>query len=213
MSDPGISNQSDEQPNVIVTETSGSGRRKGVGKGFRRLLGVVIVVGAVAGLFVFGILRDPTRRDDIPSALINKETPNFSLPLFSRYQPEYGATFAKAAQTGQPMVINFWASWCFPCREEMPVLEQAWQEHRDEVLFVGVNTQENTPKDAQKMLDEFELTYPNGPDKSSRINIDYGLFGLPETFFIRADGTLSYRHSGAVTQEIMDEQIEKLLKS
>ncbi len=208
-----MSDRQDDQPNVVVTETNSSGRRNSVSKGFRRLLGVVIVVGAVAGLFVFGILRDPTRRDDIPSALINKETPNFSLPLFSRYQPEYGATFYKAAQTGKPLVVNFWASWCFPCREEMPVLEKAWQEHQNEVLFVGVNTQENTPKDAQKMLDEFGLTYPNGPDKSSRINIDYGLFGLPETFFIRADGTLSYRHSGAVTQEIMDEQIGKLLKS
>ena len=196
-----------EQPKVAATKASG------VNRGVRRLLGVVIVVGAIAGLFAFGILRDPTRRDDIPSALIGKETPSFTLPLFSRYQPEYGATFDKAAQTGKPIVVNFWASWCFPCREEMPVLEASWKTYRNKVLFVGVNTQENTPKDAQAMLDEFGLTYPNGPDKSSRINIDYGLFGLPETFFIRADGTLSYRHSGAVTQEIMDEQIRKLLTS
>ena len=209
-----------KQPDVVVTETvtepvtepDGPSARSSAGKGFRRLLGVVIVVGAVAGLFVFGILRDPSRRDDIPSALLGKETPNFTLPLFSRYQPEYGATFAKAAQTGQPMVINFWASWCFPCREEMPVLEASWQEYRNKVLFVGVNTQENAPKEAQALLDEFSLTYPNGDDKSSRVNIDYGLFGLPETFFIRRDGTLSYRHSGPVSQEIMDEQIQALLR-
>lgn len=181
-------------------------------KGFRRLLGVVVVIGAVAGLFVFGILRDPTRRDDIPSALLGKDTPNFTLPLFSRYQPEYGATFDKAVQTGKPMIVNFWASWCFPCREEMPVLQAAWQDHQNEVMFVGVNTQETNKEDAQALLDEFKLTYPNGTDQKSRINIDYGLFGLPETFFIRADGTLSYRHSGAVTQEIMDEQIQALLR-
>ncbi len=180
--------------------------------GFKRLLGVVVVVGAVAGLFVFGILRDPTRRDDIPSALLGKETPNFSMPVFDRYRTEYGATFDKAAQTGKPMIVNFWASWCLPCREEMPVLEATWQEYRSEVLFVGVNTQETNKEDAQELLDDFSLTYPNGIDQKSRINIDYGLFGLPETFFIRADGTLSYRHSGAVTQEIMDEQIQALLR-
>ena len=180
--------------------------------GFKRLLGVVVVIGALAGLFVFGILRDPTRRDDIPSALLNKETPGFSLPLFSRYQPEYGATFVKAAQTGKPMIVNFWASWCLPCREEMPVLETAWQEHQNEVTFVGVNTQETNAKDAQALLDEFHLSYPNGTDTKSRINIDYGLFGLPETFFIRADGTLSYRHSGALTQKVIDEQIQALLR-
>lgn len=188
-------------------------RRSNTGRGVRRLLGVVVVVGALAGLFVFGILRDPNRRDDIPSALLGKETPNFTLPLFSRYQPEYGTTFDKAAQTGKPMVINFWASWCFPCREEMPVLEAAWKEHQDDVLFIGVNTQETKKKDAQALLDEFGLTYPNGTDVKSRINIDYGLFGIPETFFIRADGTLSYRHSSVVTHEVMDEQIRKLLGS
>ncbi len=184
----------------------------GRGRGVRRLLGVVVVVGALAGLFVFGILRDPTRRDDIPSALLGKDTPDFLLPLFDRYRPEYGVAFDKAAQTGKPMIINFWASWCFPCREEMPVLEATWQEYRNEIMFVGVNTQETNKKDAQALLDEFSLSYPNGTDPKSRINIDYGLFGLPETFFIRADGTLSYRHSGAVTQEIMDEQIQALLR-
>jgi len=95
----------------------------------------------------------------------------------------------------------------------MPVLEASWQAHRDSVLFVGVNTQETSAEDAQALLNEFNLSYPNGRDDSNRINIEYGLFGLPETFFIRADGTLQYRHSGPVTQEIMNEQIQALLAS
>jgi cytochrome c biogenesis protein CcmG/thiol:disulfide interchange protein DsbE len=176
-------------------------------------MGVVAVVGALAGLFVYGILRDPTRRDDIPSALLNKQTPGFSVPLFSRYRTDYGAAFSTEAARGRPLIVNFWASWCLPCREEMPVLEASWLEHQNNVLFVGVNTQETSADDAQALLNEFGLTYPNGRDDSERINIEYGLFGLPETFFIRADGTLSYRHSGPVTQEIMNEQIQALLTS
>ena len=180
--------------------------------GFRRVLGVVVVAGALAGLFVFGILRDPARRDDIPSALLDRQVPTFSMPLFDRYRTEYGSTFDAASARGRPLVVNFWASWCLPCREEMPVLEAAWQEHRNAAAFVGVNTQETSEADAQALLNDFNLSYPNGPDPDNRINIDYGLFGLPETFFIRADGTLSYRHSGPLTQEIMNEQMQALLE-
>ncbi len=181
--------------------------------GIRRLVVVVGMVGVLAALFTYGILRDPTRRDDIPSALLNKPTPNFSMPLFDRYRPEYGGVFDAAASRGKPLVVNFWASWCGPCRIEMPLLEASWKEHQGDVLFVGINTQERSAKDAQALLDEFGLSYPNGRDESNRVNIEYGLFGLPETFFIRADGTLQYRHSGPLTQEIMSEQLEALLAS
>jgi cytochrome c biogenesis protein CcmG, thiol:disulfide interchange protein DsbE len=181
--------------------------------GVRRLIGVVAVVTVLGTLFTYGILRDPTRRDDIPSALLNKQTPAFTMPLFERYRTEFGSEFDAAAERGTPLVVNFWASWCLPCREEMPVLEASWREYRDSVLFVGVNTQERSASGAQALMDEFSLSYPNGRDESNRINIEYGLFGLPETFFIRADGTLQYRHSGVLTQEIIDEQIRALLAS
>ncbi len=177
----------------------------------KRLVGVVGVIGMLAALFVYGILRDPTRRDDLPSALLNKTTPDFSMPLFERYHTEYETVFNTAVMASTPLVINFWASWCLPCREEMPVLEASWREYQDNVLFVGINTQETSRAAARALMDEFALSYPNGVDESNRINIDYGLFGLPETFFIRADGTLSYRHSGPIPQEIMDEQIRLLL--
>ena len=179
--------------------------------GLRRVLGVVAVAAALAGLFVFGILRDPTRRDDIPSALLDRETPAFAMPLFDRYRTSYGSEFAAATARGKPLIVNFWASWCLPCREEMPVLEASWRRYRNDVLFVGVNTQERSEVGARELMNEFGLSYPNGRDADNRINIDFGLFGLPETFFIRADGTLQYRHSGAVTQAVMDEQLRALL--
>lgn len=183
--------------------------------GLRRLLIVIVVIAALAALFVYGILRDPTRRDDIPSALIGKPAPEFTMPLFDRYQAEYGSEFDLAAERGQPMIVNFWASWCAPCRVEMPVLQETWEEYRNQVLVVGVDTQESDKSYAPSsaLMDQFGLTYPSGKDERNRINVDYGLFGVPETFFIRADGTVSYRHSGPVTQEIMDEQISVLLET
>lgn len=179
--------------------------------GIRRLLVVLGVVAGLATLFIYGILRDSTRRDDIPSALLGKQTPAFSMPLFDRYRPEYGNTFDAAAARGKPLVVNFWASWCLPCREEMPVLEASWREYRDDVLFVGINTQERSESGARELMNEFNLSYPNGRDKANRINIDFGLFGLPETFFIRADETLQYRHAGAVSQDVVDQQVRLLL--
>lgn len=177
----------------------------------RRLVIVVAAVGVLAALFTFGILRDPTRRDNIPSALLETQVPSFSMPLFARYTADYSDRFNLAEQS-KPVVINFWASWCVPCRVEMPILEASWREHQGEVLFVGINTQESSRTGAEGLLDEFNLSYPNGVDESNRINIDYGLFGLPETFFIRADGTLSYRHSGEINRETVDEQVQALLE-
>lgn len=179
--------------------------------GAKRLFVVVAVVAGLGALFAYGILRDPSRRDDLPSALLDNQMPAFTMPLFDRYRPEFGPEFSAATGLGKPLVVNFWASWCLPCREEMPILEASWRTYKDRVLFVGINTQERSEENARMLLDEFGLTYPNGVDQNNRINIDYGLFGLPETFFIRADGTLQYRHSGAVTQEVMDEQIQVLL--
>ncbi len=86
------------------------------------------------------------------------------------------------------MVVDFWASWCVPCRQEAPLLEATWRAYRDQgVVFVGVNFQDEE-RAARRFLDEFGITFPNGPDPGSRIAIDYGVYGIPELFFHRPPG-------------------------
>ena len=162
----------------------------------KRLAIVVVVVAGFGALFAFG-LRNPVDRD-IPANRVGKTMPDFEMPLFERYAEEYGPTFKVSENLGKPMVINFWASWCPPCQYEAPVLEAGWQEYGNEVLFVGVDTQDSgNEADARAFIENHGLTFPNGKDESSRIGIDYGLFGLPETFFIRADGTLLSKPFGS----------------
>ena len=198
---------------VEATEAKDNSSRQAI----TRLLWLMALVGGLAGLFVFGITRDPNRRDNIDSVLIGRPLPAFTMPLFDRYHGGYGevleftADSSVSTPTGQPMIINFWASWCGPCKDEAPVLERTHRQHGDQVLVLGVNTQDRNQDNARAFLSEFNLTFPNGIDENSRIGINYGIFGLPETFFVAADGTLLYKHAGAVTQAVIDEQLERML--
>lgn len=111
------------------------------------------------------------------------------------------------------MVVNFWASWCYPaCYEEAPVLESGWREYRDRgVVFVGVNIQDTEPK-AREFLSLFNHTFPNGPDPRGLISVDYGVYGVPETFFIDRTGTIRAKQVGAVTEAVLRQKLEPLLK-
>ena len=196
------------------TQAQVSGGFEAQAKGSRtgRLVVVLVVVAVLGALLGFGLFTDKNDRSDIGSPLVGKELPDFTMPLFSRYEPEYGEAFTYAEYAGQkPMVINFWASWCAPCFTEAPDLQAAAETFGDEVLFVGINTQDGNMENARAFLDRFDLTFPNGRDESSRVSVEYGIFGLPETFFISADGTLNYKHAGPITADILQEQTQALL--
>lgn len=133
--------------------------------------------------------------------------PDFSIPLFS------GGTFQLSQQRGRIVVVNFWASWCPPCRDEAPVLERAWQRYRDQgVVLVGLDLWD-TEKDARQFMTEFGIDYPNGPDQRGTAAIDYGVTGIPETFFIRPDGTIARHWIGPLTDQQISAFIDELLRS
>ena len=178
----------------------------------RRLLTVTAVVGGLVALFLFGLLRGPPDRD-IASNLVDKQVPGFVLPVYERYQTTYGPTLDLADYKGKPLVLNFWASWCAPCRDEAPVLETAWRKYGNDVLIVGVQSQDRGARDnGRAFINQFDLSFPNVFDDDSAAFIDYGVFGIPETFFIRPDGTLALRYTGQLTTELLDTQIEGLMQ-
>jgi cytochrome c biogenesis protein CcmG/thiol:disulfide interchange protein DsbE len=109
---------------------------------------------------------------------------------------------------GQGVVVNFWASWCDPCREEAELLEMAWRREKDNgIVFLGLDYLDQEPA-AKKYLDEYDITYPNGPDLRSEAARRYGIKGVPETFFISPEGEITEIVIGPLMNE---EQLEQLL--
>jgi cytochrome c biogenesis protein CcmG, thiol:disulfide interchange protein DsbE len=179
----------------------------------KRLAIVITIIAILGALFTFGLFRTDKNRD-IPSATLDKPVKDFELPVYERFQLDYGPSFKLSDYVGQkPMIINFWATWCPPCREEMPLLEQAWQQYQDQILFIGVQTQDRGKKqEGNALIDEMNLTFPMLIDDDSKVSINYALFGVPETFFVRKDGTLLYKYTGGVTPALLEEKIGELLK-
>ncbi|MGI8915762.1 MAG: TlpA family protein disulfide reductase [Chloroflexota bacterium] len=132
--------------------------------------------------------------------------PDFQIPLYA------GGAFHLAAQRGKPVLVNDWASWCPPCRAEAPVLEGAWQRYQPQgLVMVGLDIWDSEP-DARKFMQEFGITYPNGPDPRGNAAIDYGVTGIPESFFIRRDGTIARHWIGPLTDAQISSFIEKILR-
>ena len=168
-----------------------------------RLVAVLAPVVGLVGLLAYGFRTDPR---EIPSPLLGRPAAAFALTLFD------GGRFDLAEQRDRVVVVNFWASWCVPCREEAPVLEAAWQAHRDrDVVIVGVNIQDSETA-ARAFIETFGLTFPNGPDPGGRIAIDYGVYGIPETFVIGRNGRVAYKHVGVIGPPVLTARIGEALE-
>jgi cytochrome c biogenesis protein CcmG/thiol:disulfide interchange protein DsbE len=133
--------------------------------------------------------------------------PDFNLGLFD------GSTFklSEATASGKPVIVNFWASWCGPCADEAPALEAAWRRNSDLVTFVGVNVQD-TDADAQAFMRRYGITYPNGSQNAGPISIQYGMRGVPETYFIAPDGRL-IRKWNTLTAADLDQFLAELQRA
>lgn len=144
---------------------------------------------------VFLALGLSLKPGEIPSPLINKPAPAFSAPKLQ--VPEEKLT--PADLKGKVWLLNVWASWCVSCRAEHPVLNQL--SLQDAVVIIGLNYKDK-PADAKKWLDRLGNPYDVSiMDQDGRIGIDWGVYGVPETFVMDKNGRIRYKHTGPVTAE------------
>lgn len=158
----------------------------------------------LAGYFAFSLRPgyDPSK---LPSAMIDKEAPPFQLAGLN------GEGLARDALKGQPVLINFFASWCVPCREEHPLLMRlAEQEH---VPLYGIDYKD-TPEAARGLLNEFGDPYRAiGMDRDGRVGLDFGVYGVPETYVLDGSGHIRKRFVGPLTAEQVNRDLLPLLKA
>lgn len=165
----------------------------------------LVIVGFL-GLLVWGMLNKQPITGLSGITRVDRPAPDFILTTFK------GTTISLEGLRGKPVVINFWASWCPPCRIEAALLERTWRAYKNEgLIFLGINLQDRK-EDALNYIREFDITYPNGPDPTGEISIDYGVSGLPVTFFVSRDGEVDRRWVGAVEKSVLNSWIEEIMQ-
>lgn len=161
---------------MLPDEITENSHRRAFGPG-----SIVLLVGVVLVAAVFGIAllrQNQTQPESGPA-------PDFTLTTLD------GGQLKLSALKGRVVVVNFWASWCIPCRDEAAVLETVWQEYKDkDVVFVGV-AYTDTESGARSFLAEYNTTYPNGLDIGTKISELYNIEGVPETFIIDREGNVA----------------------
>ena len=166
----------------------------------------VLVTASFLGLLLWGMLNREPITGLSGVTRVNRPAPDFSLTTFE------GDTISLADLRGKPVIINFWASWCPPCRIEAPLIERTWRAYKDRgLMFLGINIQDRK-EDALNYMQEFDITYPNGPDPAGEIAIDYGVSGLPVTFFINKKGEVVRRWVGAIENSVLISSIEEIMQ-
>jgi cytochrome c biogenesis protein CcmG, thiol:disulfide interchange protein DsbE len=177
----------------------------------RASLAVIATVPVIA-LFAFGFTRNPS---EIPSPLPGNQAPTFALPVFAGGEAalarNVGDTISLGDQAGKVVVLNFWASWCLACRDEHTALSETAREYENRAQFVGVLYNDRPAAGTRWIAQMGGQSYPSVTDTDSRTAIDYGLYGVPETFIIDPQGRIAYKHLGAISASVLKQKIDSLL--
>ena len=134
------------------------------------------------------------------------EAPDFTFTLLN------GKKVSLSDYRGKPLVLNFWATWCPPCREETPVLVKVSDKYDGDVQFLGV-VQNDTKESAKKFAQEYKMNYSSGLDSTGDISNAYKIAGIPTSFFINGDGTVQASYIGAIDEATLVAYIEELMES
>ncbi|MBF0287035.1 MAG: redoxin domain-containing protein [SAR324 cluster bacterium] len=170
--------------------------------------GAVAIILGFIGILAYGLNKDPKK---VPSPLINKEAADFEVSSLG------GTSSLRLSDLrGKPVILNFWASWCVECQTEAHVLESFYQQYdkkKQQIRVIGIAIQD-TPERANAFANQFGKNYFLALDyEDGRIALDYGIYGVPETFFIDARGIIRFKKVGGVTPQLMTQQIQTLLRS
>jgi cytochrome c biogenesis protein CcmG, thiol:disulfide interchange protein DsbE len=185
-----------ENPLPLEDETTGATVQTKRGYGRHLAVGLLVALLALLGWGLQARAGGPVEEG---------VAPDFSLTTFE------GETITLSELRGQVVIINFWASWCPPCREEAAYLEATWRKYKDKgVIFIGVDYVDAEPN-ALAYIDEFDITYPNGPDLGQKIAKAYRIKGVPETFYVDKTGQLRGVHIGPLYAPTLDDKIDELL--
>lgn len=164
----------------------------------------LIIFGLLVVLLVVGLIKAKYIRD-VPSPLIGKPVPEFSLPTVEDQQQMFNSAELK----DKVYLVNIWASWCVSCRAEHEILNHAAKQG---VKIYGINYKDEL-NDARRWLQMRGNPYiKSGHDLNGRVGIDWGVYGVPETFVIDKKGTIRYKHTGPVYKNDLDNKIIPLIK-
>jgi cytochrome c biogenesis protein CcmG, thiol:disulfide interchange protein DsbE len=177
------------------------------------ILAGVVTVALVAGGLV-AVLGDDsesggaTRTGSIAGAggEVGSPAPDFQLPAL-----DGGDDVRLSELRGRPVIVNFWASWCNPCRQEFPLLKQALRDHSVSRLAVVGVTYQDIPSDSRDFVKKQSSTWPQGVDDGGAVAKAFGVRAIPQSFFVRADGTIVARIFGFTSEAALADPLEKLL--
>ncbi|HLA89221.1 MAG TPA: redoxin family protein [Gemmatimonadaceae bacterium] len=180
---------------------------------WRRALVAAAASAPLIALFAWGLTKDPR---EIPSPLPGKDAPAFALAVFAPGEPPLaraiGDTVRLAELRGQVVVLNFWASWCLACQDEHAALSETARHYADRpVRFLGVLYNDEPPAGTRWIAEMGGQNYPSVHDPGARTAIDYGLYGVPETFVLDAAGRVAYKHTGPVSARVLVRVVDSLL--
>ncbi len=170
----------------------------------KKTIALGVCIAGLLGYILFTGLRENQTAQDF-SVIKGKPAPEFVLNSFD------GDRITLSDYRGKTVLLNFWASWCEPCKREAPALEKTYSILSNrQVEFIGINVMDQK-KDAERFLDLFGSTFINAYDPEKKIHIDYGISGVPETYFINSNGIITAKYRGQLTEEIIMHYMEEAL--